>query len=63
VKRVGFEAEIIELKVKKLASEDKSMRLILQVDAPGDELVDDLNRLFRCEGSRVGVAIAEKTEG
>ena len=35
LKRVGFEASIVELKVKRLASEDKSMRLTLQVDDPG----------------------------
>lgn len=61
-RRVGFEASIVELKVKRLASEDKSMRLTLQVDNPGDELVDTLNRLFECGGKTVGVAIAEKAE-
>ncbi len=59
MKRVGFEAAIVELKVKRLASEDKSMRLTLQVDQPGDDLVDTLNRLFKCGGAQVGVAIAE----
>jgi hypothetical protein len=62
VKKVGFEAAIVELKVKRLASEDKSMRLTLQVDSPGDDLIDDLNQLFRPSGSRVGVAIAEKVD-
>ena len=60
--KVGFEAAIVELKVKRLASEDKSMRLVLQVDNPGDELINTLNRLFQCGGKQVGVAIAE-TEG
>lgn len=60
MKKVGFEALIVELKVKRLASEDKSMRLTLQVDNPDDDLVDILNRLFKCEGKGVGVAVAEK---
>lgn len=59
MKKVGFEAAIVELKVKRLASEDKSMRLTLQVDQPADDLVDTLNRLFECDGKTVGVAIAE----
>ncbi len=62
LKRIGFEASIVELKVKRLASEDKSMRLMLQVDGPGDDLIDALNRLFKCGGARVGVAIAEDKE-
>ena len=57
--RVGFEAAIVELKVRRLASEDKSMRLVLQVDNPGDELINTLNCLFQCGGKQVGVAIAE----
>ena len=62
MRKVGFEASIVEMKVKRLASEDKSMRLTLQVDNPGDDLIDDLNRLFKCGGERVGVAIAENKE-
>ena len=53
MKKAGFEAAIVEMKVKRLASEDKSMRLTLQVDYPGDDLIDDLNRLFKPSGSRV----------
>jgi hypothetical protein len=58
VKRVGFEAAIVELKVKRLVSQDKSLRLTLEVDQPADDLVDTLNRLFKGDAS-VGVAIAE----
>jgi len=58
VKRVGFEAAIVELKVKRLVSQDKSMRLTLEIDNPADDLVDALNRLFKGDAS-VGVAIAE----
>ena len=61
-KRIGFEASIVELKVKRLASEDKSMRLTLQVDEPEDKLIATLNELFKCGGARVGVAIAEKKD-
>lgn len=56
--RVGFEAAIVELKVKRLVSGDKSMRMTLEVDQPSDELIDQLNRLFKGDKS-VGVAIAE----
>lgn len=58
MKKVGFEAAIVELKVKRLVSQDKSMRLTLEVDNPPDELVNDLNVLFKADAS-VGVAIAE----
>jgi hypothetical protein len=58
VKKVGFEAAIVQLTVKRLVSQDKSMRLTLEVDNPGDELVNDLNVLFKGDKS-VGVAIAE----
>ena len=60
MKKVGFEAAIVELKVKRLVSQDKSMRLTLEMDNPSDDLVNDLNCLFKPSGSRVGVAIAEK---
>ena len=58
LKKVGFEAAIVELKVKRLVSQDKSMRLVLEIDNPADDLVDDLNKLFKGDAS-VGVAIAE----
>ena len=58
MKKVGFEAAIVQLTVKRLVSQDKSMRLTLEVDNPGDELVNDLNTLFKGDKS-VGVAIAE----
>jgi hypothetical protein len=59
MKRVGFEAAIVEMKVKRLVSQDKSMRLTLEVDNPADELINNLNQLFKSDAS-VGVAIAEK---
>ena len=58
LKKVGFEAAIVELKVKRLVSQDKSMRLVLEIDNPADDLVNDLNKLFKGDAS-VGVAIAE----
>jgi hypothetical protein len=62
VKKVGFEASIIQLTVKRLVSQDKSMRIVLEMDNPSDELVNDLNRIFKADAS-VGVAIAEKADG
>jgi hypothetical protein len=59
MRKVGFEAAIVQLTVKRLASQDKSLRLTLEVDNPSDELVNDLNVLFKGDKS-VGVAIAEK---
>ena len=61
MKKVGFEAAIVELKVKRLVSQDKSMRLTLEVDNPPDELVNELNAMFKGDKS-VGVAIAECKE-
>jgi hypothetical protein len=58
MKKVGFEAAIVQLTVKRLVSQDKSMRLVLEIDNPADDLVDDLNKLFKGDAS-VGVAIAE----
>jgi hypothetical protein len=58
MKKVGFEAAIVELKVKRLVSQDKSMWLVLEIDNPADDLVNDLNKLFKGDAS-VGVAIAE----
>jgi hypothetical protein len=34
------------------------MRLVLEIDNPADDLVNDLNKLFKGDAS-VGVAIAE----
>ena len=59
MKKVGFEAAIVQLTVKRLVSQDKSMRLTLEVDNPSDDLVNELNMLFKGDAS-VGVAIAEK---
>ena len=56
--KVGFEAAIVQLTVKRLVSQDKSMRLTLEVDNPSDDLVNELNMLFKGDKS-VGVAIAE----
>ena len=61
MKKVGFEAAIVELKVKRLVSQDKSMRLVLEVDQPSDDLINALNKLFKADAS-VGVAIAEKPD-
>ena len=61
MKKVGFEAAIVQLTVKRLVSQDKSMRLTLEVDNPSDDLVNDLNVLFKGD-KNVGVAIAENKE-
>ena len=58
MKPIGFKAAIVDLHVKRLASQDKSLRLILEVDYPKDNLVDSLNRLFKADAD-VAVAIAE----
>ena len=61
MKKVGFEAAIVAMNVKRLVSQDKSLRLTLEVDNPGDDLVNELNALFKGDKS-VGVAIAECKE-
>jgi hypothetical protein len=61
MRKVGFEAAIVEMKVKRLVSQDKSMRIVLEIDNPSDDLVNDLNALFKGDKS-VGVAIAEKVD-
>lgn len=61
MRKVGFEAAIVELKVKRLVSQDKSMRIVLEIDNPTDDLVNDLNVLFKGD-KNVGVAIAENKE-
>ena len=47
MKRVGFEAAIVQMNVKRLVSQDKSMRLTLEVDNPSDELINALNACSR----------------
>jgi DNA-binding cell septation regulator SpoVG len=58
MKKVAFTAAIVDLRVKRLASQDKSMRLTVEVDFPSDNLVNNLNRLFKGDAD-VAVAIAE----
>jgi hypothetical protein len=58
MKPVGFKALLKETKVKSLVSGDKSMRITLEVDAPPDELVDQINKLHRAD-RLVDVKLAE----
>lgn len=58
MKRIAFTAAIVDLRVKRLVSQDKSMRLTVEVDQPSDELVNKLNELFRGDAD-VAVAVAE----
>jgi hypothetical protein len=62
MKKVAFESVIVQLTVKRLVSQDKSMRLTLEVDNPSDDLVNDLNELFKCGGAQVAVAVAEMSQ-
>lgn len=58
MRKIGFKAFLKETNVKSLVCGDKSMRIVLEVDAPKDELVDSINRLHRAD-KLVAVAIAE----
>ena len=45
-----FLALIKQITSKSLVSGDKSARVILEFDAPSDELMDSLNRLHKGDG-------------
>lgn len=57
--RTAFPALIKSISVKSLVSGDKSMRIILEIDSPADDLLDGLNRLHRAD-ELVEVVIAKK---
>ncbi len=59
MKKVSFDAAIVDLHVKRLVSQDKSLRVILEIDNPEDDLVDALNRLFKADAD-VAVGVVEK---
>jgi hypothetical protein len=58
IKRIAFTAAIVDLRVKRLVSQDKSMRLTVEVDEPSDDLVNKLNELFKADRD-VAIAVAE----
>ncbi|MDH7513538.1 MAG: hypothetical protein QHH14_11390 [Clostridiales bacterium] len=60
-KKIAFEALIQQVSIKSLRSGDKSMRIVLEVDQPGDKLVSTLNELHRADRF-VAVGIAEIKE-
>jgi len=45
--KAEFDALVKDLRVRSLASMDKSVWLKLEFNDPGDELMDSLNRLHR----------------
>lgn len=61
MKKVSFTALIQEVRIKSLRTGDKSMRITLEVDAPSDALISELNALHKADGF-VGVGIAEGKE-
>lgn len=54
----GFKAMIYEVKTRSLKSGDRSTRIILEIDAPDDALLEALAKLQRADAP-VGVALAE----
>ena len=58
---VAFLALIRSAQVKSLVSGDKSLRVVLEIDDPRDELVSDLNRLHRPD-EHVAVVVAENKD-
>lgn len=59
VRKIGFEALIQQVTIKSLRSGDRSARIVLEIDAPKDSLLNGINYLHRAD-RLVGVAIAEK---
>jgi len=60
-KKIAFEALIQEVNIKSLRSGDKSVRITLELDNPGDNLLSKLNELHRAD-RLVAVAIVEIKE-
>ena len=59
MQKIGFEALIQQVAVKSLRTGDRSLRITLEVDSPGDPLLKALAGLQRAD-KLVGVAIAKK---
>jgi len=49
--KVAFDALIKEVKTKSLVSGDKATRIILEIDNPADDMLNDINRLHRADGT------------
>ena len=56
-----FRALVKKIEVKSLVSGDKGASILLQVDDPKDDLLDNLNRLHRAD-AMVNVAIVESKD-
>lgn len=57
--KVMFEAQIMANNIKSLRSMDKEARLTLEYSAEDDELVANINKLHRADGT-IMVILAEK---
>lgn len=60
--KVAFLGLIREVKIKSLVSGDKSVRIILDVDSPAPDLIEQLNRV-QIPDKLVAVAFAEVQDG
>lgn len=45
--KVAFDALIKQITSKSLVSGDKATRIILEIDNPSDEMLNDINRLHK----------------
>lgn len=49
--KVAFEAQVMQNSIKSLRSGDKEARITLEYRAEDDELVSDINKLHKAEGT------------
>jgi len=61
MKRVGFEGQIMEVRIKSLRSLDKSARLTIEFDAKDDKLITKINELHKADKT-VFIVIMERAE-
>lgn len=62
MKRIGFEGQIMEVKIKSLRSLDKSAYVKIEFNAEDDKLITGINQLHKADKT-VFVVIMEKAEG
>ena len=59
--KVAFEAQIMQNNIKSLRSLDKEARLVLEYNAEGDELVNNINKLHKAD-TTVMVVLMDKAK-
>ena len=60
--KIAFDALIKQITTKSLVSGDKATRIILEIDSPSDEVLNNINQLHRADGTLKVVFIESEEE-